>query len=448
MAPMHVKKVLPAYLKSNKSVIGFLCCFVFGLSLYANCSYFFNSPKQLAFFPPFIEGLNLNHNKHLGAEYYFIAQALAAGKGFSNPFQAETGPTAWMPPLYPFFLALLIRLFHSTLAVACVIVFLKNVVLVGAGLVMYGVAQRTARTLKAEWALAVYALLLLNDFRSFFQVTHDTWLVLSCITGIYPLAVFVRKRDSSPATALLWGLAGGLSMLASPVVGMVWGVLWLAVFLTKKNAGMHLIALTACMVLFSPWVIRNYAVFGRFIAIKSNLFFDAYFINYELEKGGLIDSPTFVEKHPVWRVRDDPEAPYRTLGEVAFLEMYKKKFFSELKRDPYTYLRNVKNRLAAALFIYYPLDDGERALAGRSLIHALPFMGFLIILVFKGYRGSDEVKIALVICGLYLLPYIAVNYYVRYAIPLTPLKVLLVLWGADLLVYQAVTVRSQKKGTE
>jgi hypothetical protein len=88
----------------------------------------------------------------------------------------------------------------------------------------------------------------------------------------------------------------------------------------------------------------------------------------------------------------------------------------------------------AALFIYYPLDDCARALVGRSIIHALPFMGFLIILFFKGYRGSDYMKIAMVTCVLYLIPYIAVNYYVRYAIPLTPLKVLFVFWGTDLLV--------------
>ena len=190
---MQIKILLSEYLKRNRGVILFLVCFVFVLSFYANCSYFFNTPKQLAFFPPFIEGLNLNYNKHLGAEYYFIAQALAAGKGFSNPFQVETGPTAWMPPLYPFFLALLITLFHSTLAVACIIVFLKNVVLVVAGLVIYGIAQRTARTIKAQSAVALYIVLLLNDFGSFFQITHDTWIVLLFYNHHLSVSRFFKK---------------------------------------------------------------------------------------------------------------------------------------------------------------------------------------------------------------------------------------------------------------
>src|SRR6266849_5456866 len=31
-----------------------------------------------------------------------IAYSLATGKGFSNPFRRETGPTAWLTPFYPF----------------------------------------------------------------------------------------------------------------------------------------------------------------------------------------------------------------------------------------------------------------------------------------------------------------------------------------------------------
>jgi hypothetical protein len=137
------------YLRKNTRALLFLVCSIFALSLYANLSYFFKSPQQLAFFPPFIEGLNLNHNKHLGAEYYFIAQAVASGKGFSNPFQEDTGPTAWMPPGYPLLLALVIKLLKNVHLVSCCIIFLKNVVLLGTGLLIYEIAQKTSSHLKA-----------------------------------------------------------------------------------------------------------------------------------------------------------------------------------------------------------------------------------------------------------------------------------------------------------
>ena len=40
-----------------------------------------------------------------------IAASLASGHGFSSPFRIETGPTAWMPPAYPWLLAGIFRVF-------------------------------------------------------------------------------------------------------------------------------------------------------------------------------------------------------------------------------------------------------------------------------------------------------------------------------------------------
>src|SRR6266446_10361034 len=50
-----------------------------------------------------------------------IAFALSQGKGFGNLFRQNTGPTAWLPPLYPFLLSIIFRIwgaftFHSFLA--------------------------------------------------------------------------------------------------------------------------------------------------------------------------------------------------------------------------------------------------------------------------------------------------------------------------------------------
>src|SRR4051794_8288994 len=38
---------------------------------------------------------------NLHGEYFNIAKALHAGKGFADPFGAPTGPTAWQAPLLP-----------------------------------------------------------------------------------------------------------------------------------------------------------------------------------------------------------------------------------------------------------------------------------------------------------------------------------------------------------
>src|SRR6266478_9155547 len=40
-----------------------------------------------------------------------IAYSLVTGKGFSNPFRRDTGPTAWLTPVYPFLVAAAFKLF-------------------------------------------------------------------------------------------------------------------------------------------------------------------------------------------------------------------------------------------------------------------------------------------------------------------------------------------------
>src|SRR5260370_21252715 len=42
-----------------------------------------------------------------------IAFALSQGKGFGNLFRQNTGSTAWLPPVYPFLLSLIFRIFRA-----------------------------------------------------------------------------------------------------------------------------------------------------------------------------------------------------------------------------------------------------------------------------------------------------------------------------------------------
>ena len=48
---------------------------------------------------------NSDNNFGFGWEMGRIAASITSGHGFSNPFDAATGPTAWEPPLYPYLTA-------------------------------------------------------------------------------------------------------------------------------------------------------------------------------------------------------------------------------------------------------------------------------------------------------------------------------------------------------
>ena len=430
-------KSLSQYIKKNKSAVLFLFVTIFGLSLYANCAYFFiDKPAALKFFPPFVAGVNLNHNTLLGAEYYFIAQAIASGKGFSNPFQVDTGPTAWMPPLYSFFLALLIKIFHKKILVAACIVFLKNLVLIFSGLLAYEIAKQTLCSLKPWFVLAIYTLLLLGNFRWYFQITHDSWLLLLFVCVIFPLAVFIKRNHINPAVAITWGIVGGLSMIANPVIGLVWFILNIMSIPLHKNGRLLTISVVIFFLFLSSWIVRNWVVFNRVIAIKSNFYYELYHMNYETENG-LFDEE-FEKKHPVWHVKNDPNAPYRKLGEIKFLDTYKEKFLIAFEKNQWQYFCNIKNRLCAALIVYYPHHryEGLSALF-NGLLHPLSFLCLILMLCVRGHQSSDYFKTALLIYTIYLIPYIIVSYYVRYSIPLTPLKLLFIAWGVDVVLLSA-----------
>ena len=80
------------------------------------------------------------------------------------------------------------------------------------------------------------------------------------------------------------------------------------------------------------------------------------------------------------------------------------------------------------------------------LTHPLPFLA-LLVLGFTGFgdrlKGAEWAVIGVYV--LYLVPYVGASYYDRYAVPLLGVKVLLVVWGLDRLVYliaqQSATTR-------
>src|SRR5579862_2568495 len=51
------------------------------------------------------------NNFGFGWEMGRIGAAIASGRGFSDPFGAATGPTAWEPPLYPYLTAAIFHFF-------------------------------------------------------------------------------------------------------------------------------------------------------------------------------------------------------------------------------------------------------------------------------------------------------------------------------------------------
>jgi hypothetical protein len=408
-----------------------------GCSIWANLSFAITNPAYFRFIPPFVAHANYNRNSHLGAEYFNIGRALAAGKGYSNPFGDQTGPTAWQPPVFPFLLAGLLWAFNGNQnAVMAVVIVLQVLVLIGTGLLLLALSRQTMRHLGPGVTALAYFLGVLCHFWLCFQLTHDSWLVMLALDLLIAGLCWYRPLQSWWRAAG-WGLFGGFAALISPVVGFAWGSCSLLAGWQQRRWSHLALAMLAAGVTLAPWTVRNYLVFGRLVLVKSNLAYEAY-QSQCLQAEGLLLRSTF-SQHSGGAHRPEGKE-YRTLGEMAYMDRKRQQYWESVWADPEDFLDRVASRFLGATLWYVPFDWARDArwawvLWLNRLLYPLPFLAALVLLAASIWKRLPRAQwVVLAVCACYLLPYIWASYYERYGLPLLGLKVLLVLWAIDWLL--------------
>jgi hypothetical protein len=401
---------------------------------YANLSLAVTDPADYRFFPPFRPLYDENRNFELGGENFEISRSLVAGRGFASPFKEPTGPTAWMPPALPLLQAGLLWAFGGNRdAVMAVVIVLQAGALVATGLLVLALARQTTRRLGSAAVVGLFILGMIGHFLWWFQRTHDSFLVLLVLDLLVAWASWWGPLNRYGAAAG-WGLFGGAGALVSPIVGFVWGGLSLALAGRRRAWGPLAVALAAAALVLAPWTARNWLVFGRPVPVKSNLAYELY-QSQCLQPDGLMQRNT-IGSHP-YQSAGRERREYRALGEAALMDRKWRQFCQAVAADPLDFGRRVADRLLAATLWYVPFDRALEAkrpwlLWLRRLAHALPLVGLLTLAVASAWRPLSAAE--WVVIGaylLYLLPYVVVSYYERYAAPLLGVKVLLVAWGAD-----------------
>lgn len=362
-------------------------------------------------------------NAHLGAEYYNIAAAINDGRGFSDPFITPSGPTAWMPPLLVWLQAGLIWLFGGDrFWVMMVVVTLKTLLLAGCGALIV----RHGLRFKNGWVAAgVCITFLVAHFWDCFKFTHDGWLILAGVTttvfGMAKLQKVQESGDLGFGTAILWGGLGGLVALTSPIAGFAWAT-GTTCFLVRKSFTKLVVAAIMSMLLVAPWAMRNKAVLGKFVPVKSNVFFE-FDQSLALDSDGLLDWRT-MSLHP-YHVNEE-QAAYVSLGEIAYLETKKERFLNQVASKRSEFYTKIRNRFVATTL--WPAGFNGISNPLRWLLYPWPAVVVVGLLVF-GRPLSPLQRAAIIIYIAYLFPYVLCSYYPRYGFPLFAVKILLCYWG-------------------
>ena len=288
---------------------------------------------------------NTDDNFGFGWEMGRIAASLASGHGFSSPFGPATGPTAWEPPLYPYLTAGVFLIFGIySRASAFVLLALNSVFSALTCLPIFLIARRIFSgkvAVGSAWAWALLPNVLFWCTRAIWE----TSLAALLLTTIFWLALTLEERDGW-APWLQFGLLWGLTALSStsllsflPAAGL-WAWYRRARRGKRSLAGVVLASVVFC-VCITPWLVRNYQTFGKFIFIRDN-----FGAELRLGNGNGADGTLMLyldATHDAFAMRQ-----FQAMGELPYIAMRKQQALDYIRAD---YGRFVS--LCVRRFVYF-----------------------------------------------------------------------------------------------
>jgi 4-amino-4-deoxy-L-arabinose transferase-like glycosyltransferase len=268
---------------------------------------------------------------HFAWETGMIAGALASGRGFSSPFANPTGPTAWMGPMFPWLLAQVFRVFGVYSRSSAIAILLLNSLFSALTCIpVFLIAKRTFGARVATWSAWAWAVFPYAVYLGAGRIWENS---LSTLLITFVFWFVLRLSDGAPPTAWAgFGLLVGLAALSNPIVLGVLPFLlaWACRQLRECKQSWKLslaLAMVALMLVVTPWEIRNYRVFGKFIPIRGNFWAEMRFGN----TGDLSDI------YPDWAHPSTSESEwqeYARLGEVAYMERERGLALDFIRRYP------------------------------------------------------------------------------------------------------------------
>lgn len=282
-----------------------------------------------------------------------IAYSLASGHGFGSPFRIDTGPTAWMTPLYPLILSGIMRVFGIYTLQSWIAAVLMNASFSTLACIPLHYAGKriggTGLGAGAAWLWAIFPNAILLSFQSLWDTSLSALLGATVIWATLKLA----DTDSDRAWTL-YGLLWGIVLMANAaVLSLFPPLLGWAAWRTRTHALRNcVLACVMAILCCIPWTVRNYRVFHAFVPLRSTL-------GLQLFVGNNADAHVvwLGEQHPI---HDNSERDrYVQMGEIAYM--------AEKRNDAIRYLLTFPRHeaeLIAGRFVMlwsggtlHPIDD-------------------------------------------------------------------------------------------
>lgn len=367
-----------------------------------------------------------------GWEMGRLARSIAEGQGFSSPTDLDSGPSAWAAPVYPYVLAGVFKGFgiYSS-ASAWIILTFNSIFAALTCWTIYLIAKRIcgeSAARMAAWTWAIFPYLLYWPVRVVWEASFTTFL-LSLV-----LWLTISMADASPsngtrrrdwiALGLLWGLIALTN--TSVLILLPFQLAWLIFQLPAKSrrisgAAFCLLVLILCI---TPWTLRNFHTFSKFIFVRDNLALELHEANNDASAGLWTRS-----EHP----GNDPVAMrrFQELGEIGFMDEKRQQVVEFIHEHPGTFALFTLERVwyfwaappQATIVAGYDLRLARHAAFLLASISA--FAGLVVLLRRKNrYRWLLAPFLL-----IYPLPYYLVNPFPRYKHPIEPVMLILIIYA-------------------
>ena len=312
-----------------------------------------------------------------------IGFSLAVGHGFGSPWGGLTGPTAWTAPLYPFLVALIFRIFGVLTPAAALALFTFNSIF--SALTSWTIYRIGCRVFNDKvgawsgWIWALYPYAVFWSVRWIWETTLSTFLL-----SLLFLLTLEMEGDNRLWPWCRYGLLWALVALTntSTLSFLPFAGCWLAYRLYRAGQSFVVPVVLSAIIFWAaitPWLVRNYVVFHKFIFIRGDL-------GSELRTGNNADAKgTWV---PDYRAGNNPSLllRYTQMGEVAFDAEQARLAKAWIAENPKRFL------LLCALRVYYfwtgwP-EDATRLYQPFYIALGMLGWGGLIVAIRRHIRGS------------------------------------------------------------
>ena len=364
-----------------------------------------------------------------GFETGSIAASLATGHGFSSPFGVASGPTAWVAPVYPFLCATIFKVLGVFTIPSAIAVLVMNCFFSAfTCITIYLIAERTVGRQVGWWASWAWAVI------PFFMRWPITWVwdmsLSALLLSLLLLCTLQIGKTKSRSKWLGLGVLWGITALTNPALltllplSAVWFVYrsrdqW------HKMVPLMTIAALGCFAVVAPWLVRNRAVFGRYVFIRSNFGFEFDDGNYHYSNG-----MGWPHRHPTVNPRILKE--YLRLGEQGFVAEHTRQGMEFVRRYPSEFAQLCLRRFIAfwdGTYLNYVFDEWH-----PWMYYPLSLLALWGLMLAIGERVSGSVLVAGLLL-LYPIPYYLTFPTVRYRHAIEPEMLMFSVY----FVYSAVT---------